>query len=122
MKKIVKNLSKNFAFSSPLSAGLFHRAIAMSGNASSPWVMNSRLTYCIENFKKITKTNSAEELKNKLENISFDELREYEANSWFTIPNFYFVLTVGDSVLPLNPYRRRFLAGSKLLYKIWPPK
>lgn len=32
--------------SSPLSKGLFHRAIAMSGNASSPWVMNSRVEYC----------------------------------------------------------------------------
>ena len=31
--------------SSPKSKGLFHRAISMSGNASSPWIINSRLQY-----------------------------------------------------------------------------
>lgn len=54
---------------------------------------------------RITKTNSTSELREHLTNASFDDLRALEMAAWTHTPiRFYYTLTVGDDILPVNPY------------------
>ena len=67
--------------SSPLSNGLFHRAISMSGNFSSPWVVNSRLDSCLAKYAANADVE-LDHLKEKMLSLTFEELRELEMAGW----------------------------------------
>ena len=67
--------------SSPLSNGLFHRAISMSGNFSSPWVVNSRLDSCLVKYAAHAGVE-LDHLKEKMLAMTFEELRDLEMAGW----------------------------------------
>ena len=50
----------------------------MSGNASTPWIINSRPELSYEKYAEIAGANSQEELKSKMLAMEFDELRQLE--------------------------------------------
>ena len=53
----------------------------MSGNFSSPWVVNSRLETCRKKYAKAAQLDQ-NQLEAKMKEMSFEELRNLEMAGW----------------------------------------
>ncbi len=105
--------------SSPRSQGLFHRAMALSGNGSSPWIWTrkEKHEHNMSRLKKILNEDNEEKVreiltgkKNPLENyyfnleMPFDEfMQKIEYPAWTEPDYFYWTFSACDSILPQIP-------------------
>ena len=79
----------------------------MSGNSSSPWIFNSRPELSFEKYAELAGASTQSELKSKMIEMDFDDLRQLEMGGWLSEEKFYFILSVGDPVIPYHPYSQK---------------